>query len=243
MLLADILMLLFAGLVAIGVTGEVFAPSQGFGRFAAAGVDGEALLGFASFLLNRRLRALQDLEIAALGRDLAEARRSTEQERLARVKLEERLAPRYITEENQHRVVAVLRPEAMTGRLVDLIKCPNDAEVDALVRQLFGLLTEAGWKPAVYTASSDDPFLGITVWVNPNNAPSIRAGKVLISAMAIAGLSAMGPDLTLPKRMLPDQAHRDTISRALPFRLQLAGSNIQSTAGSRPSIRLGVKIT
>ena len=196
----EILMLVFAVFVAIGVTGEVLLPSSGFARFTAIGVDGEAVLGFVTFMLNYRLRTIQDAENASLKRDVAEAQRLTEQERLARMKIEERLAPRHIAEPDRQGVIAALRPHASAGRLIDIIKCRNDAEVDALTHQLSGVLTDAGWKPTVYGPNSDEPLLGITVEVNPQSPPSIQAATALISALTIAGLSAGGPDFSLPRQ-------------------------------------------
>ena len=49
------------------------------------------MLGFVTFVLNYRLRIIQDTEIASLKRDVAEAQHLTEQERLARMKIEERM--------------------------------------------------------------------------------------------------------------------------------------------------------
>jgi hypothetical protein len=195
-----ILMLIFAVFVGIGVTGEIFSRSLVFGRFTAVGVDGEAALGFVTFLLNYRLRTIQDTEIALLKSDVAEAQRLTEQERLARMKIEERLAPRHIAEDDRQRMIAALRPHATAGRLVDIIKCPNDAEVDALTHRLSGVLTDAGWKPTVFAPGSDEPLLGITVEVRPQSPPSVQAGTALISALAIAGLGAGGPEFSLPRR-------------------------------------------
>jgi hypothetical protein len=196
----EILMLVFAVIVGVGVTGEVFLPSSGFARFTAIGVDGEAMLGFVTFVLNYRLRTIQDTEITSLRRDVVEAQRLTEQERLARMKIEERLAPRHFADANRQGAIAALRPHASAGRLIDIIKCPNDAEVDALTHQLSGVLTDAGWKPTVYGPNSDEPLVGLTVEVNPQSPPSIQAGTALISALTIAGLSAAAPVASLPRR-------------------------------------------
>ena len=61
------------------------------------------MLGFVTFVLNYRLRIIQDTEIASLKRDVAEAQHLTEQERLARtkntrMKIEAWMAPRHIAE-------------------------------------------------------------------------------------------------------------------------------------------------
>jgi hypothetical protein len=115
------------------------------------------------------LRIIQDTEIASLKRDVAEAQHLTEQERLARMKIEELMAPRHIAEADRHGVIAAVLPHASAGRLIDIIKCPNDAEVDALTHQLCGVLTDSGWKPTVHSPDSDEPLLGLMVEVNPKN--------------------------------------------------------------------------
>jgi hypothetical protein len=183
----------------------------------------EALLGFVTFLLNRRLKAIQDLDIATLTRDLAEARRLTEQERLARTKLEEKLAPRHITEENRQRMIAVLRPLADAGRMVDFIKSPNDPEVDEFTHQLLSLLTDAGWRPAVHISRSDEPVVGISVTVNPQNPSSIKAGDALISALGIAGIGAIGPDFSM-SRVDPSDS---------PAGTRFAGAAVRLTIGRK----------
>ena len=193
----DILLLCFAVIVAFGVTGEYLFQLSSFGRFTAIGVDGEAVLGFLSFLFSRRLRAIQDIEIAALRRDVAEANRLAEQDRLARIKIEERLAPRRVIGRDKQHVIALLRSSG--HRIIDIVKYKNDAEVATLVHDISEVLTESGWTPTLYEPASSEPIVGITVEIDPQNPPTLQAGTALVSTLSIAGLSASGPNSSLPR--------------------------------------------
>lgn len=195
----DILLLCFAVIVAFGVTGEYLFHLSSFGRFTAIGVDGEAVLGFLSFLFNRRLRAIQDIEIASLKRDLAEANRLAEQDRLARARIELRLAPRNITEQDRQAMIPLLRP--FRERIIDIIKCANDAEVDELTFQISRVLTDSGWKPSEYTPDSGRPLQGIRVEVDSKNPQNSEAGKALVSALSITEFSVDGPDSFSPSQL------------------------------------------
>jgi hypothetical protein len=73
--------------------------------------------------VRKRLHDAKDTEIASLNkqaaeaiRQAAEANRAAEEEKLARVKIEERLAPRVLTPEQQARLVQMLKPLAVLSR-------------------------------------------------------------------------------------------------------------------------------
>jgi hypothetical protein len=219
----DILLLCFAGVVAIGVTGEYFFHLPRFGRWTALGVDGEAVLGFVSFLQNRRLRTLQEGETALLRRDVAEANRSAEQEKLARVRIEERLARRHLTDDNLKTIIAALRPLADAGRLIDVVKYPNDSEVAELAYQLTRVLKDAGWNPAEYGLDATEPISGILIEIDGSNPPTRVAANTLVSALSAAGLSVAGPASTLPR----------TAGLSVPIGTRPVGGAIRVTIGGK----------
>jgi hypothetical protein len=219
----DILLLVFAALVAVGVTGEYVYGYSRFGQLTAVGVGGEAVLGFLNFLQNRRLRGLQELEIVSLKRDVAESNRLAEQDRLARMKIEERLAPRQLTEKNRDAIIPLLRQFADAGRLVDIIKYPNDAEVDALTYQVLQVLRDAAWKPTVYGPASSKPMSGIVVEFDPKNPSTRNAATALHSALTDAGLNPKGPNPSLPRHE----------AFTAPPGTPPAGASIRLTIGSK----------
>jgi hypothetical protein len=84
-----------------------------------------------------------DLRIAEATARAAEANQKAEEERLARVKLESRVAPRQITQEQQNELTARLKDFKV--RETTLIASPATAENEWFVRQLGAPLSAAGW--------------------------------------------------------------------------------------------------
>src|ERR1700674_4322670 len=92
--------ILAAFLVAIGVSGEFF------GDWLAKPIE-------------RRVAALRSTEMLKLSKDVAEANeraavanKIAEEERLARIKIEEKIAPRRLSQEQQNTITAKLMPFA-----------------------------------------------------------------------------------------------------------------------------------
>lgn len=195
----EVLLLCFAGLVAVGVTGEYFFHLPSFGWLTALGVDGEAVLGFLSLLLNRSLRTLQEREIALLRRDVAESNRLAEQERLARVRIEARLARRHLTGDDLRTLVAGLQPLANRICLIDIVKYPDDSEVTDLFSQLLQVFKDAGWKPTESSLDQNEQISGILIEFDGNQPPAKDAANTLASALSAAGLSVGGPVSTPPR--------------------------------------------
>ena len=202
--LLDNLLIAFGVVVAVGLIGEEFGLPR-FGVAVAVGVTAEAILTFLHVLKSRQLETMQELEIATIKRDAAEANRLAEQDRLARVKIEERLAPRLIADSDRQNIVDALKHFAGAGRMVDVLKHPDDAEVSGLTRQLLGILIDSGWKPTMLPDAPIKPLSGIAVEVAPNNsAANLDAGKALVSTFSKAGLKVNGPSDTL--RLTPTGA-------------------------------------
>jgi hypothetical protein len=84
-----------------------------------------------------------EIEIAQLHRETAEANRKAEEERLARVKIEEYLAPRVILQDQGERIGAAIKPYA--GTPFDIAVDPA-VEVE-FVRNILDVLGfSGGWK-------------------------------------------------------------------------------------------------
>jgi len=202
--LLDNLLIAFGVVVAVGLIGEEFGLPR-FGVAVAVGVTAEAILTFLHVLKSRQLETMQELEIATIKRDAAEANRLAEQDRLARVKIEERLAPRLIADSDRQNIVDALKHFAGAGRMVDVLKHPDDAEVSGLTRQLLGILIDSGWKPKMLPDAPTKLLSGIAVEVAQNNpAANSEVGKALVSVFVKAGLKVNGPSDTL--RLTPTGA-------------------------------------
>src|SRR6266436_632170 len=148
---------------------------QVFAVLVAIGIVGEVGFGVRHWILNRRLQALQNYEdlkrqaeIARLNKEAGDARKSAgdaieraakaneraaeankmaEEERLARLKIEERLAPRLLSAEQIATLVKDLKP--LSGRDVNLLFISGDPETAVFADLLTGALKTAGLKVAI----------------------------------------------------------------------------------------------
>src|SRR5712664_257469 len=129
----------------------------------AIGVVGEFLVDRVSGPIIKRRDAAQQAEIARLNKeagdarrdaseaieraaklekDAAELNRKAEEERLARVKLEEYNAPRRITDKQAEILLAELKP--MKGKKLILMTLVGDPETASFAERLFTILKSAG---------------------------------------------------------------------------------------------------
>jgi len=147
----DTLIQVFAVLVAIGIMGEV-----GFGvrhwvlnrrlhviQHAEDLNQEETISGLkkdAALALERAAKAEENLGEAK--RQAAEANRIAEQERLERIKIEERLASRRISKSKKEEIVKLLTPFA--GARITLQKIGDD-EATEFANDLISVLKESHW--------------------------------------------------------------------------------------------------
>jgi hypothetical protein len=164
----------FTFLVASGLIIEYRAPFMNFiktrdpryiiesigGVLVTIGVAGELLAGFRSTTQDGKLReantelARRSAELLAASHErIAELNLMAEQERLARVKIEARLAWRRITNEQFSRFVEVLKPYADSPASICL-EGRGDHEVESFAGALFKVFHSAGWN----------------IWVDPSRA-------------------------------------------------------------------------
>lgn len=135
----------------------------------------------------------QEERIAIAGRDAANAleraaelNRKTEEERLARVKIEERLAPRMqvVSPEQQARIVAKLA--AFKGYRADIGAFPFTFEGEMLARQIQTLLVAASWSAEMMQAEATGPLsvVGSGVMVRAtSDSRSLAAATALVEAL------------------------------------------------------------
>ena len=162
-----------------------------FGVIVVIGVAGESVFGIRHWWNSRKLSKLQNEEsevrqgeivrlqeqTAAALKSAAEANRVAEEERLARVKIEERLASRRIGKGEHDSIVAVLKPHA--GAIVEFTKI-GDMEAAAFAEDLLKTLKDAGWGVRLSIAGMVlPPPYGVKCWVNEN----LPAGKALAEAV------------------------------------------------------------
>jgi hypothetical protein len=152
-----------------------------FGVIVAIGVAGESVYRIRLWWNNRKLQALvlaeserQRAQIASLSHDTAQANahaadanKVAEQERLARLQLEQRLAPRTLTVTQGVELVAALRK--FTNQKYVFVTYQDDREAIGFAEQINAVLQAAGWQ--IERSKGFLAFrleLGLSVMIDPN---------------------------------------------------------------------------
>lgn len=207
----DIWLLIFGVLVVIGVAGESFfgirhwwnsrklqtmqrtdelnlqaeiarLNKQAGDAFERAGKAEENLAG-----ANARAAAANE-RAAKAEQAAAEANRIAEQERLARVKIEQRLADRDITDTQRARLLQVLRTRPEEHAIIDSL-LSEGREAFAYAGKIATVFHDARWDVADPQGrrSFSQPLSGILIDTR-NDAHSIELGDFVSRAFAAAGI-------------------------------------------------------
>jgi hypothetical protein len=197
-----------------------------FGVLVAIGVAGESIWGFRAWWNNRKLHAvaesvdnLRRLEITNIGKDTeklrfaisesaerialaeqhaAEANRIAEGERLARVKIEEKIAPRRLSAEQIRTVADKLR--RFTGQRINFFATAGDAEAIGIADDILKALNgpnSAGWFPTL-SAGQYSSLVGSGIVIELSSDADARAREAAVTlADALRGerLAVLGPQL------------------------------------------------
>jgi len=167
-----------------------------FGIFVAVGVTGESVFGFRLWRKNSQVRDIQSAENRSQEREIerlkkesesirldtakateraANAEREAEQERLARLKIEERLAARRISPEQHRELVRAL--SQYRGASVELTKL-GEFEANRFADDISLTLKDAGWNVILNIVGTvSPPVYGLRCTVNES-----PAGKALGAA-------------------------------------------------------------
>ncbi len=199
---------------------------QVFAVLVAIGIVGEVGFGVRHWILNRRLQALQNYEdlkrqaeIARLNKEAGDARKSAgdaieraakaeeraaeankkaEEERLARLKIEERLAPRRINAEQISRLVKDLK--SLSGKKVILLVVSGNPETSVFGNSLRDALKTSGLivelRPGMILGTVN-PGISLTIGKN-----RFADANILANALIDAGLA----EKPIPADKIPDDA-------------------------------------
>lgn len=191
------------------------------GLYLVAGTALVATLYFiASYITNKKaqhlavaqaalLKAKEDefsLQIATLAnetalarKDAAEATEKAEREHLARVRIEARLAPRYLSPEGRRSLVAVLKPFA--GGRFWVVAETNDydkgSEQLRFAEQLSAVLVEAGWIKDGAVTKTPLPIYrrvtsrGVEVGYSSGKASDLKVAQTLVAGLAAANIDSV----------------------------------------------------
>jgi hypothetical protein len=136
------------------------------------------------------------LQIASANERAAEASRIAEEERLARVQIELRLAPRALSPAQIDSIREQMRPFA--GQHIDLITYPHEAEPTRLGNQISAALVP-NLVVAAFQPLDPESAVGIIIEFDPKDANAGKAAKSLADILKNCGLVVSGPMPTLPR--------------------------------------------
>lgn len=128
----------------------------------------------------------------------AEANAKAETERVARLELEARLAPRSLTIGQQQALIDAIRPFA--PQAFEFVSFQDDLEVVGLVQTLVRTLVTAGWvgRPATGFLMAA-PVVAVSIEYSPDKAiqfaPAASALALALSRLGIAASSVSNPEL------------------------------------------------
>jgi hypothetical protein len=182
-----------AALAAFGTVGFLFI------QFWSSGVKERQLDWRTSVVELKSKQATADIDtaktelaranegIALANARAAEADEKAEGERLARVKIEEKLAPRSFASEQSTLLIA--RLIVHSGRSADILMAGETPEISGITGILTGILKSAGWKTDAWIWSGVGAFSGIQIALAPNASPEdVAAHRALIDALMEVGL-------------------------------------------------------
>jgi hypothetical protein len=129
-------------------------------------------------------------QIAEAQARAAEANQKAEGERLARVKIEERLAPRSVSPERFSAIVSTLVLFPATS--ISIWQAGETPEIGGMARTVLAATQAARWDVNLWTWTGAGPFIGLIIVTKPEATPQIvAAGDALASALNMAGLQCV----------------------------------------------------
>ncbi|OFV95545.1 MAG: hypothetical protein A3H28_05815 [Acidobacteria bacterium RIFCSPLOWO2_02_FULL_61_28] len=184
------------------ITASLNQEAAGARKEAAEAIErsakAESNLAQANALAANALKAAQgfQLEIAQANERAANAEKETarlnklaEEERLARVRIEEQIADRILTDEGVIKIAAELRP--FPGQQFKIITYWESREPLALTNRIYSAIIRAGWK-FIRPANRSNliwGISGISVYVHPAATElTKKAAEALVSALDKQGL-------------------------------------------------------
>jgi hypothetical protein len=167
-----------------------------------------------------RERELSRERIAQLELRTAEANQKAEQERQARIKIEQRMVDRDLSPPQQRTIANKLRQFSSAGQKVEIFGIAEVSDVEKIGNSLASALILAGWKlhGLKGSAVSRRVFSGIVVESDPDETFQ-SAARALVSALKDEELDVSGPESIKPLgaagtfagQPLPDAKIRITI--------------------------------
>jgi hypothetical protein len=138
-------------------------------------------------------RVTSETRVAELQKLTAEANQKAEEERLARVKIEARLAPRSVSPEQFAAIVSALAPFPATP--ISIWQAGETPEIGSVARTVLAATQAARWDANLWTWTGVGSFLGLIVATKPGATSEITAAaEALTTALNAAGLRCVKQD-------------------------------------------------
>lgn len=156
----------------------------------AVGTIGAIAMGGAKEYFADARIAENEAETARALERAAEANLKAEQEKLARLVIEQRLAPRFLNDSQQSRIADKIR--RFSGQRFQFVSYQDDPEVKGFVVSLLQTLVSAGWEGVpVQEFLMGNVVLGVTIEVPSSKENSFRlAAESLAEALQSEGVTA-----------------------------------------------------
>lgn len=133
-------------------------------------------------------------QIAGAQQVAAQANLVAETERLARIKLEAKLAPRTLTAEQQQKLIKTLTPYSPTSVDIYVLQDTTDSRTFSTI--LINCLASAGWDVHVaYASNSSMVAHGVIIGIRPGeNTLTNNAGLTLVSELQTMDIATVAYD-------------------------------------------------
>jgi hypothetical protein len=161
-----------------------------FGVLVAIGVVGESIYGFLHWRKSNELQDLQNLENLGLQKEIAQLTKQAEEDHLARVKIEQKMAPRSFDEHQQKQLAEKIK--TFSGQRIDIFVIGNSLEIHNFSQKIISGLKEGNWVPLVWSPIGNSVAAqGIVLSMRDNADDNVeRALKELLSGLTATGTSA-----------------------------------------------------
>jgi hypothetical protein len=220
-----------------------------FGLLVFGGVVGEYVFGEKLSEVANKIQRTADNEVASLYREASEARKDAaiarketasfqrdiasanahaaeasekaERERLARLKIEAKLAPRSLTGKDQFGIIEKIKP--LGPQRIDIFMYPSDAEILDIADQIAGTLNAAEWSIAAFSPLGPGDVSGMRIEYDPKDEAATKRASMLVSALVACRLNVHGPFPSLPRSPGGHVSYRD----------EKVGATIRLTIGKK----------